>query len=218
MPDWVLLGMANWPVDWPFAHRARRAHNLGTFPAPGYHGKNRVWRLSEVRDWCLAVTGGANTKPGVSGVDVAIRERMVLVPFEQTFDKGKADTKLKQWLIEKEGRAILGWAVEGARKYLEGGLMIPVGIQRASVAYLDDEDALMQFIEDCCVVEEKAWVAAQDLYPVYKTWAEDNGIKALGQRTLTKMLGERGFDGHKRDGGKRGVRGLRLKNGDEVAL
>lgn len=159
-----------------------------------------------------------NTKPGISGVDVAIRERLVLVPFDQTFDKDKADPKLKGYLANREASTILGWQIEGARKYLKDGLAIPEAIRKASAEYLDSEDALMQFVEDCCVVEEGAFIASNALYPAYKEWAEEQGLRVLGQRTLTSMLGERGFQSGKQGGGKRGVHGLRLKSGDEVLM
>ena len=159
-----------------------------------------------------------NTKPGVVGVDVAIRERMVLVPFEQTFDKGKGNPKLKSQLVAKEAGGILSWAIDGARMYIQGGLMVPDSIQRASAEYLDSEDAVMQFVEDCCKPEEGAFVASKALYYAYKAWVDENGMKPLGQRTLIKMLGERGYAPSKKDGGTRGVGGLRLSRGDEVSM
>lgn len=158
-----------------------------------------------------------NTKPRITGVDVAIRERMVLVPFEQTFSKGKADPNLKRYLADQEAGGILSWAIEGARKYLEDGLMIPDTVQQASADYLESEDAVMQFVEDCCVVEESGFIASKALHDVHKAWAEIQGCRAVGQRTLTRMLNERGFTQHKRDG-VRGLRGLRPKDGDEEKL
>lgn len=152
-----------------------------------------------------------NTKPSVGNVDVAMRERMVLVPFEQTFGDGEADTKLKERLLEESG-GILRWAIEGACKYLKDGLVIPEAIRRASTEYLDSEDIVAIFLDDCCVADEEAFVASSDLFSRYKVWAEQQGMKPVGQRTLIKMLAERGIENGRKGAARfSNVLGLRLK-------
>lgn len=165
---------------------------------------------------CTVIIAG-NTKPGVLGVDVAIRERMVLVPFERTFSKGEADAKLKEVLREREGEKVLRWAIEGARKYLVDGLKIPARVQLLSEEYLDDVDLFLRFVENCCVREEKVFTPSKVLYNVYKLWAEDQGLKLIGQRTLTSSLEERGFKKSKR-GPTRGILGLRPMSGEELEI
>lgn len=59
LPDWTLLGISEVKLltglsDTAIGGRVKD----GSFPPPGTHGKNRVWRLVDIRDWCNAVAGG----------------------------------------------------------------------------------------------------------------------------------------------------------------
>lgn len=150
-----------------------------------------------------------NTQPSFRGVsDTAMRSRVALVMFEQTF-AGKEDRGLKARLKGPEAPAILRWAVDGARMYLKSGLPLPKSVQDASKEYMDDNDVLLCFVEDECERDEKAWTPTALLFERYRNWAHAQGIKAFGQRTITKMLKEQGWSVTKPDS-KWGVKGLKL--------
>jgi putative DNA primase/helicase len=150
-----------------------------------------------------------NTQPNFRGVDQAMRSRVVLVPFSETF-AGKEDRGLKARLCGKEASAIMRWAVDGARLYLCDGLELPETVKMASREYMDGEDTMLCFIEEECEKDAGGWTSTELLHKRFSTWMERQGSKPWARRTLAKALKERGFKITKRD--VQGVTGLRLKD------
>jgi P4 family phage/plasmid primase-like protien len=111
----------------------------------------------------------ANHKPVIRGTDHAIWRRIKLVPFEVTIPKEEQDTHLLQELRE-ELPGILAWAVRGCLEWREHGLGEPDEVTNATNAYRSEMDVLAAFIEDECVVHEKARVQAAKLHEVYAAW------------------------------------------------
>lgn len=148
-----------------------------------------------------------NTKPSFRGVDQAMRSRVALVPFAQCF-ADNPDYSLKETLRGVEAPAILRWAVDGARLYLESGLNVPETVEAASRDYMDREDVLLCFVEEQCVKAEGAWTPTQELFARYRVWCDHQNIKAWGQRTFTSAMEERGWERSRR--GKWGLKGIRL--------
>ena len=82
----------------------------------------------------------ANQKPLLRMVDVAIRERLVLIPFTRTFSGDKANKKLFE-ILKHEVSGILTWKLEGAEQYLSKGLpKVPEVARVATLNYLTSED------------------------------------------------------------------------------
>lgn len=149
-----------------------------------------------------------NTQPNFRGVDQAVRSRVALVPFAQSF-AGKEDRGLKARLREKEAPAVMRWAVDGARLYLESGLALPKTVEDASREYMDSEDDILCFVEEECEKDPDAWTPTQLVHDRFCQWQEKRRIRPWGQRTLTQKLKKQGFQVTKRD--VSGVRGIKLK-------
>ena len=88
----------------------------------------------------------ANTKPRIRTTDPAMRARMTLIPFSQSF-LGREDRGLPERL-KAEGPAILRWMIDGAVAWQREGLGIPSTVEEASRSYLDAEDTLAEFISE----------------------------------------------------------------------
>jgi putative DNA primase/helicase len=54
-------------------------------------------------------------------------------------------------------------------------------------------DVLAAFLEERCVVNQRASAGASALYGAYKEWCADAGEAAISQRKFGRQLGERGF-------------------------
>jgi phage/plasmid-associated DNA primase len=141
-------------------------------------------------------------------VDEAIRARVVLVPFTVTFPEEKRDPDLGDKLKE-EGPAILRWAIEGARIWLERGLDVPASVRAASEEYMDDEDILGQFLAERAILDPMAFTTTTDLHENFKFWCEKQGLHPWTLHNLRKELKTRGFSDHRRPHG-RGFMGVRL--------
>lgn len=156
----------------------------------------------------LTLMIAGNNMPSFRGVDEAIRARVVLVPFTVTIPAEKRDKALPEKL-RAEGPAILRWAIEGARMWLEDGLRVPDCIAAASQEYFDDEDTLGQFLADETTTDSTAFVTTTDLHQRFTQWSERQGLNVWTLRTLQKELKTRGFAEQRRNYG-RGFLGLKV--------
>lgn len=116
----------------------------------------------------------ANDPPRVRHQDDAIWRRILRVPFEHQIPPERRDPTLKARLIESAEcrKAILAWLVEGALRWQEDGLQEPDAVRRATEAYRESEDPIVEFLEDCAALEADATTRASALRRAYEQWAE----------------------------------------------
>jgi putative DNA primase/helicase len=142
-----------------------------------------------------------NDKPRLTGVDNAMRARMVLVPFDVTIRPEDRDPNLAAKLKD-EGPAILRWAIDGAMQWQAQGLDVPKSIQKASLAYLDEEDVLKTFLDEETTSNPDENVKTQDLYDQYQNWCQRQGMQAEKRISFTKDMMARGYQETRRSTGK----------------
>jgi putative DNA primase/helicase len=139
----------------------------------------------------LVVAG--NHKPGLRSVDEAIRRRLHLIPFTVTIGEQERDPDLAEEL-KAEYPGILQWAIEGCLMWQKVGLNPPAIVRDATHHYLDAEDAIGRWLEDCCVLERGCWTAARALFSSYQEWCEETGEHAGSEKRFTQQLEARGFE------------------------
>ena len=149
-----------------------------------------------------------NHKPGLRSVDEAIRRRFNLIPFTVTIPKKERDDKLSDKLkVELPG--ILHWMIQGCVEWQEQGLAAPEVVTKATADYLEAEDAVGAWIEECCERDPEAWEPSAALFESWKDWAEKAGEYVGSQRRLSDRLEARGMTPHRMHHG-RGFHGLHL--------
>lgn len=152
-----------------------------------------------------------NHKPGLRGVDEAIRRRMNLLPFTVTIPAEERDEKLPEKL-RAEWPAILQWMIDGCADWQRQGLAQPEAVRTATEAYLAAEDALAQWMADRCVVSPQRFATTAELFANWVKWAEDAGEFAGSQKRFAQALLDRAFLSDRQAGtGKMGFRGIGLK-------
>ncbi|MBX5202232.1 phage/plasmid primase, P4 family [Rhizobium sp. NZLR1] len=142
----------------------------------------------------LSLFISGNNKPRFKGVGVSMRERFILVPFTRNFtdENGKRDPHLGDKL-KAEWPAILRWCIDGAGEWLKMGLAPPESVKAASADYLDEEDDILAFVRDCLVLDKDARTATADIYPAFRKWQEEQGVKSPWTQTaMSRALGEEG--------------------------
>ncbi len=167
-----------------------------------------------------------NHRPAIDDQSEAIWRRVRLVPFTVTIPRNDRDPQLQgKLLAELDG--VLAWIVEGARLYLDDGLVAPDDVEAATDSYRDDENPVGRFITDRCQVAEDGeslWEAASDLYAAWKKWCvvngEDHGNEKSFGRRMSEQRDDEGnprFPADRVPGGTRmRVRtGLRLRAADD---
>ena len=162
-----------------------------------------------------------NEKPHAPAGDYALWQRLHLIPFNVSFvndpdpdrpNERKADPDLPEKL-RRETSGILAWLVRGCLAWQAEGLNPPQIIRDATQEYRNSEDLVSQFVNDCCEVSPTHEVKASDLYGAYKTWAEENGLRAMANQRFGKELAGR-FDRYRDTRGNKYI-GLYLKSGVE---
>jgi putative DNA primase/helicase len=153
----------------------------------------------------LVIAG--NHKPALSGVDEAIRRRFHLVPFTVTI--AEPDRELPEKL-RAEWPGILAWMIEGCLSWLANGLNPPDPVTAATATYLNEEDSLAQWIEECCITGKEQWGTGALLWQSWKGWTEANKEPPGTRKAFAEAIAAHGYAKDKSQG-VRGYKGIDLK-------
>jgi putative DNA primase/helicase len=149
-----------------------------------------------------------NHKPSLRSVDEAIRRRFNLIPFTVTIPEEERDPELGGRLKD-ELPGILAWAIQGCLIWQAEGLRAPRAVTEATEAYLQDEDSIAAWIEECCQRDINAFAPKAELFRSWKAWAETAGEYVGAQKALMQKLEARGCNVARRKTA-RGLTGLRV--------
>jgi len=132
-----------------------------------------------------------NHRPRIKETRNPIWRRVILIPWEQTFDKNP-DLTLDETLAG-ESSGILKWVIEGCLEWQKLGVAPPDAVLAANAAYRESEDTLAQFLAEACVVSDAAQVSRSGLRSAYEKFCVREGFPAMSSKALTEALRERGF-------------------------
>lgn len=151
-----------------------------------------------------------NHKPGLRGVDEAIRRRFHLIPFTVTIPEDQRDKDLAEKLKPEWG-GILRWMIDGCLAWQRDGLRPPAIVRDATEAYLAAEDALAQWLEENCCRESGYAERSSVLFANWKSWADQAGEFAGSQKRFSQALEDRGFVKGFNNAGQAILRGLAVR-------
>jgi putative DNA primase/helicase len=149
-----------------------------------------------------------NHKPGLRSVDEAIRRRFNLVPFTVTIRPEERDPNLPEKL-KTELPGIMAWMVDGCAEWQQRGLDAPQIVKDATDAYLEQEDAVLAWIDECCQRDPNSFATSSNLFASWSAWATKNGEPIGNTNKLTSTLESKGFQ-YRRKNKARGFDGLRV--------
>jgi len=130
----------------------------------------------------------SNHKPVIRGQDVAIWERIHLIPFNKYIKREDRDPFLEQKLC-KEAPGILKWALDGCIAWQSVGLRPPSIVKIATDDYRSEMDLLAEFLEDVCVFQHRATVPKASLWKSYAKWCTENSVKyPINRREFKECL------------------------------
>jgi putative DNA primase/helicase len=154
-----------------------------------------------------------NHMPTLRTVNVAMARRFRRVPFTVTIAEDKVNAHLTAELME-EAPGILAWLIEGCLAWQKDGLKPPAAVAEATDAYLQSQDVLGDWLDECCVTDVNATTKTTLLFDSWKWWCEDRKQFVGPRNDFTTKLEARGFPSV-RDGRKgRCSRGLKLAPAD----
>jgi len=153
-----------------------------------------------------------NHRPDVRGTDQAIWRRIKLIPFTVSIPPEEQDTELPEKLRD-ELPGVLAWAVKGCLEWQRDGLGEPDEVRRATNQYRAHMDILAGFVDERCVIEQRAWAKFKTLYEEYSLWAEESGERPESKRRFSDQLSERGYPAANGTDNVAIRRGIGLKEG-----
>jgi putative DNA primase/helicase len=127
-----------------------------------------------------------NHKPSLRTVDVAIRRRLQLIPFNVTIPKAEQDLDLPEKL-RAEYSAIARWMIDGCEIWMKEGLNPPQAVIDATNLYFEAEDSIGTWIAERCECKATYQDTHAKLFASWKSWAdlageEAGSTKAFGQK------------------------------------
>jgi putative DNA primase/helicase len=134
-----------------------------------------------------------NHLPQIRGTDHGIWRRIALLPFDVTFEGDRQDPDLPAKL-DRESAGILAWAVAGCLAWQREGLALPERVRAATDQYRSSQDHLGRFLDECCVIDETAYVTAKAMRHEYLEWCERQGERSWSAKSVGAELVDRGFD------------------------
>jgi putative DNA primase/helicase len=150
-----------------------------------------------------------NHMPRLRAVNKAITRRFNRIPFAVTVAAERVNVHLAEELRE-EWPGILAWLVEGCLAWQRGGLNPPEAVTAATESYLESQDVLGDWLDDCCDAGGSYWANARDLFDSWKRWAEERNEFVGSVKAFAQRLEDRGFK-RSRSNRHRGFIGLQLK-------
>lgn len=151
-----------------------------------------------------------NAEPSLRTSDEAMLRRVIIVPMNnRVFDEERIDD-LADKIIAEEGAAVLQWMVEGALLWQQDGLQLPQRVADATRAYGELEDAIGEWISDCCDTDYDGMVPGVKLFRSWSEWCCARNFDPGSHKSFTQEMKARGFE-YGRTNSFRGFEAIRVK-------
>jgi len=130
-----------------------------------------------------------NKLPKVRDDSYGFWRRIIVIPFDATFEGSNRDNRLQEKLT-KELPGILNWALQGAQRWYASNLNTPNSLIIKVMKYRNQEDEIANFISECTEKSPGTETLAIDLYTAYTFWSMASGIKPFANAAFGRRLGE----------------------------
>jgi putative DNA primase/helicase len=154
----------------------------------------------------LIISG--NHMPGLRSVDEAMRRRLHIVPFSVTIPAAERDDTLLEKL-RAEWSGILSWMIQGCLEWQTSGLRVPAVVKEATASYLEAEDAIGAWIDECCEPNPQAWETCDALFRSWSDWATKAGEPVGPRKSFIQAIERSGYRPQRLHAG-RGFYGLKI--------
>jgi putative DNA primase/helicase len=113
--------------------------------------------------------------------------------------------------LKGEWPGILAWAIAGCLEWQRIGLAPPMAVREATGEYLEAEDALGQWLHECCDQSAALWDSSASLFASWRVWGERTGEFVGSQKRFSQAITARRFKPQRGNHGHAGFMGLCVK-------
>ena len=135
-----------------------------------------------------------NHAPQLRNVDEAITRRFRVIPF---LFKPEHPNKNLENELKEEYQEILQWMIEGCLDWQKNGLITPEAVNTFTKDYLDSQDTMKQWIDDCCEIDPSYECRIKYLFSSWEEYAKEANIFAGTKRSFVPKIIQR-VNGFKR--------------------
>ena len=129
-----------------------------------------------------------NNLPRVDDKTDAFFRRVLIIRFNKQFTEEEQNKNLSGELLE-ESEGILIWCLEGLKRLnARGHFKVKDYMQKEIDEYRKENNSVIVFVEEICVLGVKEGLLKKDLYDIYRKWCESNGFSPLKKIKFGKEL------------------------------
>ena len=151
----------------------------------------------------LVVSANHNDLPEIAADDKAMWRRLIPIPFNAEFVKGKNDDDKLEEKLTAEFPGILNWMLKGAIAYRQDGLGSCAAVEKTKDKLRKDADSLLSWMSDRCIERSNLKTAAGAAYESYRAFMDHKGKKPVTVQAFKAGLSRKGF--HHRQTSKHNV-------------
>ncbi len=141
----------------------------------------------------LAVT--TNELPNISDASTAFWDRVVIIPFENSFRNLAGQIPNYEEILAKEADGIAYWALEGLVRLLRRGKFELPAACRAMISKARSQtDSVRSFVDERCILDQRCAELKSTLYRAYLYYCQAHGVRPLGQKKFSERLKSLGID------------------------
>lgn len=139
-----------------------------------------------------------NYKPKAPSEDLAIWDRVALIPFTLRYIINPDPTNPTERLqdpnlgikLASEASGILSWLVRGCLAWQKYGLNPPASVMLKTQEYKNEEDTIAPFIAENLDAAPGKTMGSTELYKMYAQWCKDMRVKALSHTAFGIEIGK----------------------------
>jgi len=134
-----------------------------------------------------------NNRPTFNSTDLAMVNRLKLVPFEAKFEVNRNNNNYIEEIKNKYLNEIFTWIAQGAALYYkEDKLTTMPLVDKYMAEYVNENDIVGRFLEECCILDPDSSVHKTLFYKYFNTI--DLGYRKIGIREFQKILYKKGIE------------------------
>ena len=119
-----------------------------------------------------------NTLPSFrGGFDRGVQRRLIVLPFNRTIPEAERVAHLGELIVEREGAALLAFAVDGASRLIRQGRFTELASCRTALRdWIVGADPVIAWMDECIEYDANAQTPIKTAYANFKDWAVDQGF------------------------------------------
>jgi putative DNA primase/helicase len=126
----------------------------------------------------------------------AFFRRFLIIPFDVTIPKEEQDKNLHSKIIENELSGVFNWVLQGLERLLsQKGFSHCKAVDEAVAEYQKQSDSVNMFMEEEDYKKSTHNnILVKELYPRYRAYCSDDGLRPVSKRNFTKRLRNLGYE------------------------